>query len=48
MRSLIGASSALEIQRATHCIASSCERGDEAVALALLDRAHPAVLSNEL
>ena len=49
MRSLIGASlGALQIQRAPHRVAGAGECGNEAVAFTLLDRAHPAVLGDEL
>jgi hypothetical protein len=38
----------LDLQRARHSIARPAERGDEAVALALLDRPHPVEAAHEL
>ena len=49
IRSLIGREvGTLHIERICHCIAGSCERGDEAIALTLFDWAYPAVFGNEL
>ena len=49
MRSLIGRQvGPLEIERARHRVGGTRERGDEAVAFTLLDRAYAIVLSNDL